>query len=123
MTLTEVSLRAFTHADLPIVASWFRDPDTRPYLGGPDWPAAMLEHGERALGETFRGAVQTAAHRYLAELDGLRSATSTAARLTAPPPRAHRDPTGRSSPTRSRWRPGRSRSPSTRLFAAAELGA
>jgi RimJ/RimL family protein N-acetyltransferase len=69
VTLTEVNLRAFTHADLPFVASWFGDPDTRRYLGGPDWPAAMLDHGGRAVGETFRGAVQTAAHHYLAEVN------------------------------------------------------
>jgi GNAT superfamily N-acetyltransferase len=30
----------------------------------------MLDHGERAVGELFRGAVQTAAHHYLAEVGG-----------------------------------------------------
>jgi hypothetical protein len=30
----------------------------------------MLDHGERTVGEVFRGAVQTAAHHYLAEVDG-----------------------------------------------------
>jgi hypothetical protein len=30
----------------------------------------MLDHGERAVGEMFRGAVQTAAHHYLAETNG-----------------------------------------------------
>jgi RimJ/RimL family protein N-acetyltransferase len=65
-----VNLRAFTRADLPIAAPWFQDPDARRYLGGPDWPAAMLDHSERAVGETFRGAVQIGAHHYLAEIDG-----------------------------------------------------
>jgi hypothetical protein len=30
----------------------------------------MLEHGDRAIGQGCRGAVQTAAHRYLAEVEG-----------------------------------------------------
>jgi GNAT superfamily N-acetyltransferase len=65
-----VGLRPLTRTDLAAIAPWFEDPDTRRYLAGPDWPAAMLDHGEHAVGETFRGAVQTAAHHYLAELDG-----------------------------------------------------
>jgi RimJ/RimL family protein N-acetyltransferase len=65
-----VNLRPLTRTDLAAVAPWFEDPDTRRYLGGPDWPAAMLDHSERAVGETFRGAVQTAAHHYLAEVNG-----------------------------------------------------
>ena len=65
-----VTLRPLTRADLATVMPWFEDADTRRYLGGADWPAAMLDHAERAVGETFRGAVQTAAHHYLAEVDG-----------------------------------------------------
>ena len=65
-----VSLRPLTRTDLAAITPAFGDPDTRRYLGGPDWPAAMLDHSERAVGEMFRGAVQTAAHHYLAELDG-----------------------------------------------------
>ena len=70
MSQPTVSLRRLTRTDLAAITPWFEDPDTRRYLGGPDWPAAMLDHGERAVGETFRGAVQTAAHHYLAEFDG-----------------------------------------------------
>ncbi len=69
MSQAIVSLRPLTRTDLAAITPWFEDPDTRRFLGGPDWPAAMLDHGERAVGETFRGAVQTAAHHYLAELD------------------------------------------------------
>jgi GNAT superfamily N-acetyltransferase len=65
-----VSLRPLTRTDLAAITPWFEDPDTRRYLGGADWPAAMLDHGERAVGEMFRGAVQIAAHHYLAEDDG-----------------------------------------------------
>ncbi len=65
-----VSLCPLTRSDLAAIAPWFKDPDTRRYLGGPDWPAAMLDHSERAVGEMFRGAVQTAAHHYLAEVHG-----------------------------------------------------
>jgi RimJ/RimL family protein N-acetyltransferase len=65
-----VTLRPLTRADLATVTPWFRDPDTRRYLGGPDWPATMLDLGQRTIGEEFRGAIQTGAHHYLAELDG-----------------------------------------------------
>ena len=65
-----VTLRPLTRADLAAIAPCFEDPETRRYLGGPDWPVAMLNHAERAIGETFRGAVQTGAYHYLAELDG-----------------------------------------------------
>jgi RimJ/RimL family protein N-acetyltransferase len=44
--------------------------DTRRFLGGPEWPAAMLTHGERSVGTTFRGARQTGAYRYLALSEG-----------------------------------------------------
>ena len=67
---TSVILRRLTLADLPAIASWFEDPDTRRFLGGPEWPAAMLAHGERSVGEMFRGARQTGANRYLAHAGG-----------------------------------------------------
>ncbi len=50
------------------MAPWFHDPDTRRFLGGPDWPALMLAR-EGAVGEQFRGATQTGAYRYLARAD------------------------------------------------------
>ena len=65
-----ITLRPLTHAGLAAITPWFEDPDTRRSLGGPDWPAGMLDHGERAVGEMFRGAVQTAAYHYLAETHG-----------------------------------------------------
>ncbi len=65
-----LSLRAFTRADLRIVEPWFRDPDTRRFLGGPEWPRRMLELGEGVVGQEFRGAIQTGAYRYLAHADG-----------------------------------------------------
>jgi RimJ/RimL family protein N-acetyltransferase len=64
-----VALRRLAPADLTAITPWFEDPDTRRSLGGPEWPAAMLDHGERAVGEMFSGAVQTAAHHYLALAD------------------------------------------------------
>ncbi|MGZ4307222.1 MAG: GNAT family N-acetyltransferase [Solirubrobacteraceae bacterium] len=66
-----VSLRALTRADLPVIRPWFEDPDTRRFLGGPDWPASMLEHSVRAVGTTFRGATQIGAHQYLAFAAGI----------------------------------------------------
>ena len=67
--MIEVGLRPFSREDLPTVAPWFDDPDTRRFLGGPDWPALMLAR-KGAVGEQFRGAIQTGAHRYLAHADG-----------------------------------------------------
>jgi RimJ/RimL family protein N-acetyltransferase len=66
VTGPEVTLREFTRADLASVESWFRDPETRRWLGGPEWPATMLDRADRVVGEEFRGAVQTGAYRYLA---------------------------------------------------------
>ena len=70
MTQATVILRTLTRADLALVEQWFSDPDTRRYLGGPDWPASMLERGEQAVGSEFRGAVQTGVYRYLARARG-----------------------------------------------------
>jgi ribosomal protein S18 acetylase RimI-like enzyme len=70
MSQPVVVLRPLTRTDLAAITPLFEDPNTSRYLGGPDWPAAMLDHGERAVGESFRGAVQTAAHHYLAEVAG-----------------------------------------------------
>jgi RimJ/RimL family protein N-acetyltransferase/ketosteroid isomerase-like protein len=70
MTAARIELRPLTSADLLVIAPWFEDPDTRRFLGGPDWPAAMLATSERSIGTTFRGATQTGAHHYLALADG-----------------------------------------------------
>lgn len=63
-----VLLKWFESADLSTVAPWFRDPETERYLGGPEWPRSMLDHCTRSVGQTFRGARQTGAHRYLAHV-------------------------------------------------------
>jgi len=52
--------------DLVTVQPWFDDPDTRRFLGGPQWPARMLALAETVVGTTFRGAVQTGAYRWVA---------------------------------------------------------
>lgn len=62
------TLATFTRADLAAVEPWFADHDTRRFLGGPDWPASMLEHADRAVGTELRGALQTGARRYLARI-------------------------------------------------------
>jgi RimJ/RimL family protein N-acetyltransferase len=55
-----VTLQAFSLTDLEIVEPWFEDLQTRRFLGGPGWPARMLELDERRVaGEEFRGARQT----------------------------------------------------------------
>jgi RimJ/RimL family protein N-acetyltransferase len=67
-----LTLRRLTQADLPEVVPWFEDPDTQRYLGGPEWPAAMLARGDQTVGTTFRGARQTGAYRYLGLAAGAR---------------------------------------------------
>lgn len=64
-----VLLRTLTRADLADVQPWFTDPDTEHFLGGPDWPARMLELPAVTVGQEFRGAVQTGAVHYLATRD------------------------------------------------------
>lgn len=66
-----IVLRPLTQADLPVLRPWFEDPDTRSSLGGPDWPARMLEHSRQAIGTTFRGARQIGAYHYLALVAGV----------------------------------------------------
>jgi GNAT superfamily N-acetyltransferase len=70
MTQPIITLRPLTRTDLAAITPCFEDPDTSRYLGGADWPAAMLDYSERAVGETFRGGAQTAAHHYLADVIG-----------------------------------------------------
>jgi RimJ/RimL family protein N-acetyltransferase len=49
MSQPNVGLRALTRTDLAAIAPWFDDPDTRRYLGGPAWPATMLDLGSIAF--------------------------------------------------------------------------
>lgn len=70
MTDSAVNLSPFTRAQLAIVTPWFRDPETRRFLGGPQWPAMMLTLDAVVVGKEFRGAVQTGAHRYVARAAG-----------------------------------------------------
>jgi hypothetical protein len=117
--LDGVLLRALTADDLAAIAGWFEDRDTRRFLGGPEWPARMLAHAERAVGTVFRGALQLGAHHYLAIADGTPAGyvdCGTFDRCTVYAARAR---TGRSSATRSRRSRGRSRSWSTQRSAAA----
>ena len=71
MPAPTVSLRVLTRDELDVITPWFEDPATRRFLGGPQWPAAMLAHGDRSVATMFRGALQTGAHHYLALADGL----------------------------------------------------
>lgn len=71
MMVESVVLRRLTTQDLPAIAGWFEDPDTSRFLGGPDWPAAMLANAERAVRTDFRGAPQIAADHFLALADGI----------------------------------------------------
>jgi len=71
LSMTEgVVLRRLTTEDLPSIAGWFEDPETSRYLGGPEWPAAMLTLAEKVVGTVFRGARQIGSYHYLALVDG-----------------------------------------------------
>jgi len=69
--IDSVVLRRLTTRDLPGIIGWFQDPDTSRFLGGPDWPAAMLANAQGAVGTAFRGARQTAADHFLALTNGV----------------------------------------------------
>jgi RimJ/RimL family protein N-acetyltransferase len=60
-----VDLRPFDRDHLPLVDSWFQDPETQRWLGGPDWPRMMLDLSDALFGE-FRGAQETGCYRFLA---------------------------------------------------------
>jgi RimJ/RimL family protein N-acetyltransferase len=60
-----VDLRPFDREQLPLVEPWFEDPETRRWLGGPDWPRMSLDLSDAPLGE-FRGARETGSYRFLA---------------------------------------------------------
>jgi hypothetical protein len=102
MIQATVVLRPLTRTDLPAITPWFEDPDTCRYLGGPAWPATMLDLGEQMVGQAFRGAIQTGAHHYLAEVDAVAVGDIDAASSIAAPPTTARDATDRSSPKPSR---------------------
>jgi len=61
----ELRLRPFERRHLPLVEPWFTEPDTRRWLGGPQWPRQVLDLAGRPLGE-FRGALETGRYCWLA---------------------------------------------------------
>lgn len=63
--MERLSLQPFGWGDLPLVEPWFRDADTRRWLGGPRWPRQVLERSQRPLTE-YRGARETGRYRWLA---------------------------------------------------------
>ena len=69
--IDNVVLRRLTTQDLPGIVGWFQDPDTSRFLGGADWPAAMLANAQQAVGTDFRGARQTGADHFLALAGGV----------------------------------------------------
>jgi RimJ/RimL family protein N-acetyltransferase len=58
-------LRPFRRCQLPLTDRWFADADTRRWLGGPGWPALVLDLDERPLDE-YRGAAETGSYNWLA---------------------------------------------------------
>lgn len=58
MLRPSLSVRAFLPADLPAVRPWFNDPNVQRWLGGPDWPEAILRVGAAFRpGDDFRGRI------------------------------------------------------------------
>jgi RimJ/RimL family protein N-acetyltransferase len=60
-----MELRPFAHDQLPLVESWFEDPETQRWLGGPDWPRMAIDLAGAPLAE-FRGARETGRYQFLA---------------------------------------------------------
>ena len=60
-----MDLRPFVRDELRLVESWFQDPETQRWLGGPDWPRMALKLSHAPLGE-FRGAQEMGSFQYLA---------------------------------------------------------
>jgi RimJ/RimL family protein N-acetyltransferase len=61
----ELRLRPFESEQVRQVESWFDDPDTKRWLGGPGWPRLVLDLAERPLGE-HRGAIETGRYGWTA---------------------------------------------------------
>jgi hypothetical protein len=53
-----VTLRPLTRTDLAAITPCFEDPQARRYLGGPDWPAAMVARPELAFVELLEAGVE-----------------------------------------------------------------
>lgn len=64
--LQRVTLRPFTAAILPRVQPWFRHPEVRRRLGGPDWPARELRLPAAGPGEQYRGRIVLRVHSWVA---------------------------------------------------------
>lgn len=60
-----VDLGPCTEADLPLVESWFDDPETQRWLGGPSWLQMSMALLDAPL-RKFRGARETRRHRFVA---------------------------------------------------------
>jgi RimJ/RimL family protein N-acetyltransferase len=56
----------FTEAELHLVEPWFRHPEVRHRLGGPEWPARELRLLREKPGGEFRGRVVLRVHSWLA---------------------------------------------------------
>jgi RimJ/RimL family protein N-acetyltransferase len=63
--MSELCLLPFEREQLRRVESWFDDPDTERWLGGPGWPRLVLDLADRPLGE-HRGAIETGRYGWTA---------------------------------------------------------
>jgi RimJ/RimL family protein N-acetyltransferase len=63
--MSELRLQPFDREQLRQVESWFDDPDTERWLGGPGWPRLVLDLADRPLGE-HRGAIETGRYGWTA---------------------------------------------------------
>jgi RimJ/RimL family protein N-acetyltransferase len=71
----QVVLVPYTAAWLAAVQPWFRHPEVRHRLGGPEWPARELTQMGTGLGEMFRGRRVLRSHSWVA-LDGAGTAVA-----------------------------------------------
>ena len=74
-----------TPEDLPAIAGWFEDPETRRFLGGPEWPAAMLANADALSARISVARGRPPRIIFSRSLTAFRSAVSIAARSIAAP--------------------------------------
>jgi len=63
---SSVTLVPFTEELLSVVQPWFRHPEARRRLGGPEWPARELRLMATMPGEEYRGRLVLQAHSWVA---------------------------------------------------------
>jgi RimJ/RimL family protein N-acetyltransferase len=85
----ELVVRALTWADLPTVEAWFDDPATARWLGGRDWPRALVRRAEASADRLAFAAVIDTELVALADIDKHPGRRAAVAVVVDPARRGH----------------------------------